>query len=164
VPGSASRLVAVRSTTSLRAGAAVIGSALLAGCGGGNGVLAVPPPPREGLFPRPVQVGTTAIDVIPQRIDATGAAFTITVRWGDTPVAVIVAHARLSVGGNEWPRGPCADRTASTLQACAAFTRAGPAKGTAVLAIPDGTGGQSTTHYVTSVWRLPSDADTTATS
>lgn len=93
----------------------------------------------SGLATRTVSAGEVDVTIEPDRIDADGAVFTITLDTHSVELSADLTRATLVVGGRDWPvegwsgDGPGGHHRSGELR----FTSGGPASGTVVLTVPD---------------------------
>ena len=112
------------------------GGVLLASRGGGDGTPAAAT--RVALESRSLSAGEIDIKLEPRQLDDQGAAFAITLDTHSAELSMDIAAAELEVAGVSWPvtgwdgDGPNGHHREGELR----FEAAGPATGTARLALP----------------------------
>ncbi len=116
--------------------AILAGGLLLASRGGDDGTPAADS--GVGLETRTLSAGEIDITIEPRQIDEQGAAFAITLDTHSAELSMDLAAAELEVAGTSWPvtgwdgDGPSGHHREGELR----FEAAGPATGTARLALP----------------------------
>ena len=114
----------------------VAGGVVLASRGGDDGTPAADT--GVGLESRTVSAGEIDIKLVPSQLDDQGAAFAITLDTHSAELAMDLTTAELEVAGVSWPvtgwdgDGPSGHHREGELR----FEAAGPATGTARLALP----------------------------